>query len=284
MTPSKKFLVLFCILALGIVACGASIDLGNWPGVSSPAPKLSAQDNVSTMVAQTLQALTEDALTAAALKASEATPTATPTNTPATMAVLPTLSVSMPTNCYAGPSTKYGFVITIYPGDTVTVVGKDVPDNYWIINAPGYPGTVCWLSGQYASVTGDTADLPSPVRPVGSTYTLDEPRNLRVSCSSDSNDEPVGSSPPFSGEFVSWWHDGEEWTVEFRWTNTDPDQTGLRIFRNGWQLATLGGHVSSYTDTFFNHHHHEDVTYGVQAFNYKNEVSSIVTIDVRHCN
>ena len=262
MTPAKRFLVLFCVLMLSILACGVSVDLDTGSS-SNPTPQLSSLDQISTMVGQTLQALTKAAPSAT----STSTLAPTPTNTQPP----PTLSVSVATDCYAGPRTNYGFVITIRPGTIVTVVGRDPADNYWIIVVPGYPGTVCWLSGEHASVNGDTGNLPAPATPVDSIYTLSEPRALRVSCTSED----------FSGTPEPWWHNASRWTVVFRWTNTDPDQTGVRIFRNGWQIATLGAHASSYTDSFFHNRRH-DVTYGVQAFG-RGAVSSIVTIDVEHC-
>jgi hypothetical protein len=219
------------------------------------------------MVAQTLQAYTQAALSFTPASSPTPSSTATPTNT----SEPPTLSVSSATNCYAGPRTNYGFVITIRPGTIVTVAGKDTADNYWIIDVPGYPGTVCWLSGQYAAVSGDTASLPAPATPLASMYTLSEPRNLRLSCWSESD----------SGTPEPWWHHESETTVNFRWTNTDPDQTAVRVYRNGWRIATLGAHASSYTDTLFHDWRH-GVTYGVQAAN-GSQVSSIVSIDLRRC-
>ena len=256
----KSFLVLVSVLGLAILACGMSVDLGN-RSAPTPTGQPAGQNEVATMVAGTVQAFTQVALSA--------TPAATltATNTP----LPPTLSVSVATNCYAGPRTDYGFVITIYPGTTVTVVGKDTPDNSWIIDVPGYPGTVCWLSGQNAKINGDTAALPAPATPVISIYTLSEPRNLRVSCTSES----------LSGTPEPWWHNASEWTVVFRWTNTDADQTGVRVYRNGRHLATLGAHASSFTESFFHQGRH-GVTYAVQAVT-SARVSSIVSIDVNHC-
>lgn len=262
MVRVRRLVIVSCIIALVILACGASIDLG-----TSPTQQPSGQGQISTMVAQTVEAFAQQALSATAANTATPTSTAVPTNTP----VPPTLSVSVATNCYAGPNTNYGFVITIYPGKIVTVVGKDTADNYWIIDVPNYPGTVCWLSGQHASLSGDTSNVPAPATPVISIYTLSEPRRLRFSCTSKS----------LSGTPEPWWYNASEWTVVLRWTNTDPDQTGLRIYRNGWHLATLGAHATSFTDSFF-HHRHLDVTYGVQAVS-GTAVSSIVTIDVDHC-
>ena len=173
----KKLLTLLCILALAMLACGVTVDLGTSSPTSTPTSSLSSSDQVSTSVAQTLQALTQEAVLATPANTSTPTATATVTNMPDP----PTLSVSVSTDCYAGPSTHYGFVITIYPGTTVTVTGKDPGDNYWIIDVPGYPGTLCWLSGQYASVSGDTTDLSAPATTT-ILYALSEPDHLRISC------------------------------------------------------------------------------------------------------
>ncbi len=258
-----RFLTLLAILALLILACGVSVDFGT--------QQPSALDQVSTMVASTLQVRTLEALAAA--PSATPSPTITPT---ATNTLLPaTLSVSSATDCYAGPSNQYGFVITVRPGTVVTVMGKDTPDNYWIIEVPGYPGTVCWLSGQYAAVSGDTSSLPAPATPLPSRYTLDEPRGLRASCSSWT--EPEDLTDPAGG------HEDSQLTVVLRWGNMEPNQTGVRVYRNGYRIATLGPHASSFTDTIWHHDRHRDLTYGVQAFN-NTAVSSIVTVDVHHCD
>ena len=230
MATIKKLLVLFCILTLVTLACGVTADLGTSPS-STPTNQLTNMDQVSTMVAQTLQALTQEALLATPAYTPTPVATATPTNTP----VPPTLSVSVATNCYAGPSTSYGFVITIYPGTTVTVVGKDTGDNYWIIDVPGYPGTLCWLSGQYASISGDTSDLSAPATTAASIYTLDEPTNLRVSCH-----RQVFPTPTPGGSWSGHgWHGGPV-TVSLHWRNTDPDQTGVSGLQRRVQNRHLG--------------------------------------------
>ena len=252
----RRFLVAFSIVALGAAACTWSVDLGNSPSLK---PEV-----VPTLVELTLQALIQQSYTATPTNTPSPTATNTPSNTPAPSF----LSVSSATTCYAGPSTGYGRVITIYPGTTVSVTGRDTPDNYWVIEVPGYPGTVCWLSGQYAQVTGDTGSLPAPATPLASIYALSEPRNLRVSCSSEVDPDD---------------DDGSDWTVVFRWTNTEPDQTGVRVYRNNRLIETLGPHASSFTDTFFHRDRRHGVTYGVQAFSGR-AVSSIVTIDLHHCD
>lgn len=263
MAASKKILALICLPTVVILACSVTINLGTQPSGTSTS-QVSGLDQVSTMVAQTLQAFTQQAISA--------TPTATlpPTNTP----VPPTLTVNTDTNCRAGPGTSYGIVITLHPGTIAYITGKDTLDNFWIIDAPNYPGTTCWISGQYTTISGDTNDLVEPPTPaVAIPYTLSEPRGLRVSCTSQTVSS--GSS--------HWKHNASEWTVIFRWKDTDANQTGVRVYRNGWHIATLGKHATSYTDTFLHHDWHDEVTYGVQAFN-SSEISSIVTITVNHCH
>jgi hypothetical protein len=269
MTPTRRFLGLFCILALAGLACGISVDLGTQPS-GNATQQSSLQEQVATGVAQTVQAFTQEAPSTTPTPTLAALLTATPT-LPAFI-VPPSLSVSVATNCYAGPSTNYGFVITLRPGVTATVVGKDVADNYWIIDAPGYPGTVCWLSGQYVSLSGETGNLPAPATPVVSKYTLDEPRNLHASCTSDSSSDSSDED---------WRHEDSKWTVVLQWRNTDPDQTRVRVFRNGRLIDTLGAHGSSYTDIFTSKWH-RDLTYGVQAYS-STAVSSIVTVNVGRC-
>jgi len=156
----NKLLALFCIGALVMVACSVTVDLGASPSSTSTQQNTDV-NQVPTMIAQTLQALTQTALFATPANTSTPTATATASGKP----MPSTLSVSVATNCYTGPNTNYGTVIIIYPGTTVTVVGKDTADNYWIIDVPGYPATTCWLSGRYASVNGDISDLPAPATP-----------------------------------------------------------------------------------------------------------------------
>jgi len=155
----NKLLAVFCVSALVLVACGVTVDLGTSPsGASTPQDPNAVQ--LSTMVAQTLGALTQSALLT--------TPTVTPTPT-ATVTPMPSsLSVSLATDCYTGPNTGYAVVIIIRPGTVVNVVGKDTADNYWVIDVPGYPGTVCWLPGRYASITGDVNALAAPATPIPS--------------------------------------------------------------------------------------------------------------------
>ena len=276
MLSNKRILAAFSIFAVTALACGVTFDLGTSPASipsNTPTQQPSYQAQLATIVAATLQELTAEA------------PTATPTSTPAPTALPPTLSVSADTNCYAGPSTSYGFVITVHPGTIVVPVGKDTAANYWVIETPNYPGSTCWLSGVYAILTGDISSLPEVPPSSLTTYTLSEPKSLKVSCTSTD----ISSYDDHNHDWWGWHHgnsgfhdNSSDWTVYFSWRNTEPNAYAVRVYRNGYLLATLGAHGSSYTNTFRHSGHNYDVTFGVQAVK-GNEVSSIETIDVRHC-
>lgn len=88
------------------------------------------------------------------------TPTETPTATPIvtnTITYTPTavayVTMTGDTNCRLGPNTHYGFVTLLQAGQTVEVVGKDINENYWVVNNPNGEGT-CWIWNAFASATG----------------------------------------------------------------------------------------------------------------------------------
>lgn len=71
---------------------------------------------------------------------------------------VPTVSVSLNTNCRMGPGKAYEIVSALRVGETADVVGKYPASNYWIIFEPNI-GRQCWLWGKYAEVIGDTSQL-----------------------------------------------------------------------------------------------------------------------------
>lgn len=71
----------------------------------------------------------------------------------------PAVSVSVGTNCRTGPGKSYKIIGGLRVGESAEVIGKNPLLNYWIINNPDAAGN-CWLWGYYATVTGNTSDLP----------------------------------------------------------------------------------------------------------------------------
>lgn len=82
---------------------------------------------------------------------------------PATGAV--TVTVSVATNCRSGPGQNFANLYGMPVGQVAKVIAKNSYTGYWIIEIPGKNGQTCWLWGQYASVTGDTASLKDVVTP-----------------------------------------------------------------------------------------------------------------------
>ncbi|MBW7918489.1 MAG: hypothetical protein DYG87_11030 [Anaerolineae bacterium CFX3] len=161
MTTVSRRLALIGALLLAALAC-------NLPGGTAPTqPEPGA---AATAVAQTVAAAVSQTLvpsTAPPSLASEApadTPAPSPTLSPTlyftdTPAV-PMISVSMDTNCRVGPGVVYDLVGGLFVGQTAQVYGKNPAGTFWYIRLPNNSGTFCWVTGQYASIAGDTSLLP----------------------------------------------------------------------------------------------------------------------------
>jgi hypothetical protein len=130
-----------------------------------------------TAMFQTVQAQVIATLTAAASQTPaqpvttsvpDATLTATLTPSPTftftpivTVApLIPTISVSVDTNCRSGPGKLYGFVGALLVGETTEVFGRDETGEFWYVRNPDQPGEYCWLYGKYATLNGNTLALP----------------------------------------------------------------------------------------------------------------------------
>ena len=158
MRIQKSLLFLFVPFVLVALAC-------NLPG-SAPTP--TPQTGVEA-------ALTSLALTQAARQNPSAgqldftpAPIVTPTVTPTPTSSIPTVSVSLDTNCRTGPGVVYDYLSVLLAGEKAEVIGKytSVSPSYWIIKK----GSItCWLWGQYATVEGDTSSLPEMVPPPSPT-------------------------------------------------------------------------------------------------------------------
>jgi hypothetical protein len=85
----------------------------------------------------------------------------TKTSTPPTPLTIgaPTVSVSLDTNCRTGPGEPYESISWLHVGETAQVVGRSPGGDFWIIQNIHGSGT-CWLWKKYATVTGDTSNLP----------------------------------------------------------------------------------------------------------------------------
>jgi uncharacterized protein YgiM (DUF1202 family) len=101
-----------------------------------------------------------------------------PTPTPSA-GVTPTptkvqLEVTVPTNCRVGPGRLFDIVSVLQTGKTVNVIARHASADFWVVENPEGSGN-CWVWGEYAKLTGSTANLPvweTPATPTTGTVTL----------------------------------------------------------------------------------------------------------------
>ncbi len=227
--------------------------------------------------------------TATPLSTSTAHTTGTPPGIPVTGATAtaapPLVSVTSPTNCRTGPSTAYGLVFVVNPGAQYTILGTFTGGNYWIIQNP--LGGSCWLWGQNAVVTGNTASLPAfpapslvasepsnevePTSPPVIVATL--PGNLSNLSASRTCQAGVRGTTPIWIE-----------TVTLTWSASS-NQNGYNVFKGDSQIATLASTATSFITEV---RYLQTVgspqvdTYRVEAFN-SSGTSSRQSVNVVRC-
>ena len=86
--------------------------------------------------------------------------------------VVPLISVSVPTNCRNGPGKDYARVGALLVGESAQVYGRDPTGKYWYIRNPDSGSGYCWVWGEYATITGNTAFLPVYTPPPTPTPTF----------------------------------------------------------------------------------------------------------------
>jgi hypothetical protein len=159
--------------------------------------------------------------------------TATPGSTPTPS--VPTVSVSVNTNCRTGPGTQYDLIGGLNVGQTAEVVGKSTSTGYWIIRTPG--GGTCWLWGNYATVSGNVAGLqeyaipptPTPTKTPTPTATP----TLAIPAPADNvTMNMVCPNANHSGTL--------------NWEDKSNNEDGFNIYANGVLLASIPANSTSY--------------------------------------
>jgi hypothetical protein len=161
---NRTSLLLF-VLSSGALACALPEFLAADPNA------------LATSAAQTVIAAVELTQAASPLTSVPASPVPTATFTPGLPTPIPTqtatavptltvvllpaqISVSVPTNCRSGPGKVYDRVGALLVGETVPILGREATGMYWYIPNPDAAGEFCWVWGEYATLSGNTAILP----------------------------------------------------------------------------------------------------------------------------
>src|SRR5512143_1015514 len=151
---AKRTLIAVNALLVAILACNLPSPQNP---AQQPAPATTETPAMVVLVSSDTPAVTE-------------TPSLTPTITLTPTPSVPEVTVTSATNCRTGPGTEYDLLYTLQPGQVAQIIGKYTARNYWVINFPG--GTMCWLWGQYAVVSGNVAAVAEYAVPPTPTPTI----------------------------------------------------------------------------------------------------------------
>lgn len=194
----------------------------------------------------------------AATATPEFTATAGPTSTPS----VPQVTVSIDTNCRTGPGVIYDNIGALFVGQVGTVVGKNSSTGYWIINNPGKTGT-CWLFPQYATVSGNTANLqeysipPTPTPTATSTPTQTPTPSIPA---------PV-NNPTVARICIPGVPPLYTYSGTLNWEDKSNNENGFNIYFNGGLFANVPANSTSYVLPGLPFAGGTPITWGVEAFN-----------------
>ncbi len=211
MLHSHRVSLTIIILSIVVLACALpTIALQDPSAISTAA----AQTVIAKFTQAALSATSSPNLQEPTLTFTPVPPTFTPTETSTPSPTLtgtpfftptpivPQISVSVPTNCRVGPGKVYRMVGALLVGESAQIYGIDPTSQYWYIRNPDVSSGFCWVWGQYATITGNTALLPVYTPPPTPTPTFTPTPSPDFEAAYSSSDTCVG-----------WW-------VEIRLRNT----------------------------------------------------------------
>lgn len=246
MSARKTTLALSLLLVAALSACNLPSEQG------TPTPDLAL---TVTALAQTFATDTPPPVLDTPTPEFTATPGFTPTPS------VPTVTVSVNTNCRTGPSTQYDNIGALLVGQVGTIVGKNTQTGYWIINNPGKSGT-CWLFPGYAIVSGNTAGLPEySIPPTPTPSPTPTPTSTPTPPAAPSNltankaCAPSGVPGFFNAGGVITWQD-----------NSD-NEAGFNIYLGNNSHGSVGPNVTNFPIPPLLVSAGQSITMGVEAYN-----------------
>lgn len=244
MLIKKPIFLLSAILILALLAC--NLPTGLSPEVPDLALTITAQ-------ARLLEPGAPPAVQYTPLPASTSTPEFTPTISLTPTSSVPTVTVSLNTNCRTGPGTQYDLIGALVIGQSAEVVGKNSTVNYWIIKTPGGSGT-CWLWGQYATVSGNTSGLAEYAIPSTPTPSpIPKPAAVKNLTANKVCLPLVLPNFQYSGNIT--------------WEDKSDNEEGFNIYVNGGFAVAVGPNITTYPIPPLVFPAGFPYTMGVEAFN-----------------
>ena len=173
-------------------------------------------------------------------EAATATPEFTATPGPTSTPSVPQVTVSTNTNCRFGPGVVYSSLDALLVGQTAEVVGKNssVP-NYWVIKRINGSGT-CWLWGEYATVTGNTANLPEYPVPATPTPTATATFTPTPTASAPAPVNNPTMAMVCIPDGLNFKHSGV-----LSWEDKSNNEDGFNIYVNGALLVSIPANSTS---------------------------------------
>jgi hypothetical protein len=181
------------------------------------------------------------------------TPTSQPTYTSTPTYSVPMLTLRDATNCRTGPGLAYEILVTYPISQTLEIIGRYEPGNFWLVKSGDSPTGSCWLWGEYADVVGSywtVASVTPPPTPVASVT----PRASRPQA-------------PSLQEFKYYCDKiNNTFTFQLTWEDRASNEAGYRIFRDDWQVAELPVGSTTYAE-IIPMPVSQSAEYSVQAYN-----------------
>ncbi len=85
---------------------------------------------------------------------------------PTLSTAIPMVTVSVDTNCRYGPHIVYDYLGAVMVDEKTEIIGRHPNGGWLLVNNPDKEGQTCWITMQYAEVTGNLNDVPIAPLPV----------------------------------------------------------------------------------------------------------------------
>lgn len=230
-------------ISLTLIILGLFISSCNLPVTESADPE------IATAAALTVQAVINDSSNVTPLASPIATKNVDVKSTPTFSQ--PMASVGEVTNCRTGPGTNYERVAQIFPKDQVEIIGF-FPPNYWIVSTKFGE---CWLSGEFATPAGSFTTVP----------TVTAPPTLE-------GGKPEAATFPNNGWTYFCYAPGQA-DITLSWNDKADNESGYRVLRDGVIIAELAVNSTNFSETI-NLISGQSVAYQIRAYNLIGETDS----------
>ena len=143
------------MLWLASLACGQSVEV---PTLDPNAASTAIVETINAIQSQETQPVVPSAeATRTPVPSVTSLPSLTPPFSPTPNK--PTITVSVDTFCRTGPGKDYDKVGILLVDESTEIVGRHATGQFWYVRNPDVGPEFCWISGEYATISGNTLVL-----------------------------------------------------------------------------------------------------------------------------